>query len=295
MGSDSEIVDPEVDPEFDYRNKKVCCALSAGINSMALAVWLSNYEYKPKDIYVFYAHFEEHSPESLEFVLAGVEYLKKHFTNVIFESTNNSIIKFFESEKMIPHPMYSPCTNKLKIEPVTRFLSKHGCTIDLVGYVRTEKRRVNKMMSKGVNDLFLSKHFPILDLSDEDCFKLVKKEIGWYPRIYDLSWSDAGFINFVQNKLTLFDEYLKRKILKKLGTNKKVFLHNNCLPCKNNQVDDLLGVEYFYPEYYKKAMGLSKKLKSHWGRDKDSFTDVFMTTFGRQDYEVEGGCKVCEF
>jgi hypothetical protein len=67
------------------------------------------------------------------------------------------------------------------------------------------------------------------------------------------------------------------------------------MPCKNMQIDDLLCVEYFYPEFYKQAMELSQKLQKHWGRDKDSFVDAFMTTFGREDWEVENGCKVCLF
>lgn len=279
----------------DYRNEKVCLGLSAGINSMTVLCWLANYEYKPKDIYIFYAHFKEHSPESLEFVLSGVEYAKKHFDNVIFECTQNSILEYFEQEKMIPHPTYAPCTRALKIEPVHKFISYHNCTIDLVGYIRSEKRRIVNMESKGVNDLFLSKHFPISDLSDSDCFEIVKREIGWYPKIYDLKWNDAGFMEFVKANLSRFTEDIQRKVLKKLGTEKPVFKHNNCLPCKNMQIDDLLCVEYFYPEFYKQAMELSKKLQKHWGRDKDSFVDAFMTTFGREDWEVENGCKVCLF
>ena len=279
----------------DYRNEKVCLGLSAGINSMTVLCWLANYEYKPKDIYIFYAHFKEHSPKSLEFVLAGVEYAKKHFDNVIFECTQNSILEYFEQEKMIPHPTYAPCTRALKIEPVHKFISYHNCTIDLVGYIRSEKRRIVNMESKGVNDLFLSKHFPISDLSDEDCFEIVKKEIGWYPEIYDLKWNDVGFMEFVKANLTRFTEDIQRKLVKKLGTEKPVFKHNNCLPCKNMQIDDLLCVEYFYPEFYKQAMELSQKLQKHWGRDKDSFVDAFMTTFGREDWEVQNGCKVCLF
>lgn len=279
----------------DYRNEIVGLGLSAGINSMTVLCWLANYEFKPKDIYIFYAHFKEHSPESLEFVLAGVEYAKKHFENVIFEYTENSILEYFENEKMIPHPTYAPCTRVLKIEPVNRFISKHNITIDLVGYIRTEKRRIVNMESKGVNDLFLSKHFPISDFTDADCFEIVKSEIGWYPKIYDLKWNDAGFMEFVKANLLRFTEDIQRKILKKLGTEKPVFKHNNCLPCKNMQIDDLLCVEYFYPEFYKQAMRLSQKLQKHWGRDKDSFVDAFMTSFGREDWEVENGCKVCLF
>lgn len=279
----------------DYRNEKVCLGLSAGINSMTVLCWLANYVNKPKDIYIYYAHFREHSPESLDFVLAGVEYAKKFFENVIFEYSENSIIEFFDKQKMIPHPTFAPCTRALKIEPVNKFISYHGCTIDLVGYIRTEQRRIVNMERKGVSNLFLAKHFPISDLSDEDCFKIVKKEIGWYPKIYDLKWNDAGFMEFVKDNLSRFAEDIQRKVLRKIGTDKEVFKHNNCLPCKNMQIDDLLCVEYFYPEFYRKAMELSEKLQKHWGRDKESFVDAFMTTYGREDWEVENGCKVCLF
>jgi len=279
----------------DYTNEEVGCPLSAGINSMATLCWLANYEFKPKNIYIFYAHFKEHSPESFDFVLAGVEYAKKHFENVIFEYTENSILDFFEQEKMIPHPTFAPCTMQLKIKPANAFLSKHNCTIDLVGYVRSEQRRITNMESKGANNLFLSKHFPIRDFTDENCFELVKKEIGWYPKIYDLKWNDIGFINFVNANLYRFDEQIQKKLFKKTGSDKPVFKHNNCLPCKNMQLDDILCVEYFYPDFYQSSMELSKKLKKHWGRDKDSFVDAFMTTFGREEWEVEGSCVVCEF
>src|SRR5690554_6246603 len=110
----------------DYRNEKVCLGLSAGIHAMTVLWWLANYQYTPNDIYIFYAHFKEHSPDSLEFVLSGVEYAKKHFDNVIFQYTENSIIDFFEQQKMIPHPTFAPCTSDLKIKPVNRFIYKHN-------------------------------------------------------------------------------------------------------------------------------------------------------------------------
>ena len=56
----------------DYRSVKVMIGLSGGINSMAVLVWLAQYELRPKELHLFYAHFEEHSPGTLEFVLAGV-------------------------------------------------------------------------------------------------------------------------------------------------------------------------------------------------------------------------------
>jgi len=44
------------------KDKRVMIGLSGGINSMAVLCWLIEQEDKPKDIWLFYAHFEEHSP-----------------------------------------------------------------------------------------------------------------------------------------------------------------------------------------------------------------------------------------
>ena len=280
---------------MDYRNEIVCCPLSAGINSMAVLCWLANQEYKPKDIYIFYAHLKEHSEESMDFVLAGVEYAKKHFENVIFEYTENSAIDFFREEKMIPHPKFAPCTEELKIKPANLFLSKYNCTIDLVGYVRNENRRILNMEKKRLPDLFLQKHFPISDLTDDNCFEIVKKEIGWYPKIYDYKWNDIGFIEFVNKRINDFDEYNQKIILKDLGKDKKVFNHNNCLPCKNMNIKQLVCVEYFFPEFHKKSIELSKELNSYWGREESNYIDAFMTSFGREDWEVENSCTACKF
>ncbi len=274
----------------DYRQAKVMIGLSGGINSMAVLSWLSNYEYKPKDIYLFYAHFDEHSPDTLPFVLAGVEYAKKHFQNVVYEQTQNSVLEYFKSIKMIPHPTIAPCTRILKIMPAIEFANKHSCTIDLVGYVKSEMRRVKNMQSNGADNLFMSKQFPIMDLSNEDCFQVVKNEIGWYPKIYDLRWNDLGFIEFVKSNLHRFNDDIQKKLLKKIETDKRVFTHNNCLPCKNMQIDDYLCVEYFYPDYFKNANDLANELKKHWGRSADDY----YTSFGRQDYEVNYETQICD-
>ena len=281
--------------EIDLTNEIVCAPQSAGINSATVMCWLANLEKKPKDVYIFYSHLKEHSDDSMDFVLAVVEYSKKHFENVIFEYVENSIIDFFLQQKMIPHPKFAPCTFELKIKPANLFLSKHNCTIDMVGYIRTEKRRIENMNKKRELDLFLQKQFPISHLTDEDCFDIVKKEIGWYPKIYDYKWNDSGFIDFVNKRISYFDEYNQKIILKDLGKDKRVFNHNNCLPCKNMNIKQLLCVEYFFPEFHKKATELSIELNAHWGREQSSYVDAFMTTFGREDWEVEGGCKICEF
>jgi 3'-phosphoadenosine 5'-phosphosulfate sulfotransferase (PAPS reductase)/FAD synthetase len=246
----------------DFRNSKVMLGLSAGINSMAVLVWLAHQITKPKTIYIFYAHFKEHSPDSLEFVLAGVEYAKKHFENVVYEQTNNSVIDFFRQMKMIPHPTIAPCTRLLKIMPALEFASKHNCTVDLVGYVKNEMRRVKNMRSKGADNLFMTKHFPILHFTNEDCFDVVKEHIGFYPKIYDLR--DAK--------------------------GKRIFTHNNCLPCKNMQLDDYKEVQLYFPEYWQLAEDLAAELQKHWGRSKEDY----YVSFGRQDFEVGYEKQICD-
>lgn len=266
--------------------------LSGGINSMAVLCWLATYPLKPKELHLFYAHFEEHSPGTLEFVLDGVEYAKNKFETVTYKQTNNSVLDYFESQNMIPHPTAAPCTRFLKIEPMVNYAFENGIGIDLVGYIRTEKRRVKNMQSKGANNLFMSKQFPILSEDNEWCFETVKREIGYYPAIYDLRWSDAGLIEFVKANLYRLPEDVQKKLLKKWGKPERVFTHNNCLPCKNMQLDDLLLVEYFFATYWKNAKDLSDRLKKYWGRNADDF----YTTFGRPDlgYEKQP-CEVCAF
>lgn len=246
----------------DYSNVKVMIGLSGGINSMAVLVWLANYELKPKELHLFYAHFEEHSPGTLEFVLAGVEYAKQNFETVIYKQTNNSVLDYFREQKMIPHPTAAPCTRFLKIEPMVAYAFENGITVDLVGYVRSEKRRVKNMKSKGADNLFMSKQFPILQQDNEWCFDVVKKEIGFYPAIYDI----------------------------RNAKGKRVFTHNNCLPCKNMQIDDFEEVKEFFPDYWQKAMDLSTDLQKYWGRSENDF----YTTFGRPDLGLEKQpCEVC--
>lgn len=247
----------------DYSNKKVLIGLSGGINSMAVLCWLANYpsEYKPKELHLFYAHFEEHSEGTLEFVLAGVEYAKKHFENVHYKQTNNSVVEFFREMKMIPHPTVAPCTRLLKIEPMMNYAKDNGIDIDLVGYVREEKRRIKNMWAKNP-DTKNTKGFPIADKENEWCFQIVKKELGFYPAIYDL----------------------------KDNTGKRIFAHNNCLPCKNwNKKNFAAGNEY-YPEKMKPAIELANDLKKHWGRGE---LDIY-TRFDKNEWETNDEGQTCE-
>lgn len=235
----------------DFSGQKIMIGLSGGINSMAVLSWLAQYpeELKPLELHLFYAHFSEHSPDTLEFVLAGVEYAKKHFKTVFYSQTNNSIIESFEEWKIIPHPMIAPCTRALKIIPMAEYMMEHKITIDLVGYVRTESRRAKNMGKKSGGVLngnsvqigAIEKHFPISNQDNEWCFEIVKNTIGWYPKIYDI---------------------------KKRG--KRVFKHNNCLPCKNMQQKDFDLVKEFFPDYAQRAEDLAVKIDGYWGRKNTS-------------------------
>jgi hypothetical protein len=274
----------------DLNDKVVGCPQSAGINSAAALCRLIEAGIKPKELHIFYAHFTEHSPGSLEFVEALIELAKNNFPVVKSKITYNSVLEFFEREKMIPHPIASPCSRKLKIIPVTEYNVENRIEIDLIGYIRTEQKRIVNQEKRGGNDMFLSNGYPVADLDEEQCFTIVKKWLGWYPAIYDLRWNNAGFVLYVNANLHRFTEDIQRKLLKKIGTDKRVFKHNNCLPCKNMNIDDMLAVEYFYPEYMKAANELSDRLNAYWGRS----ADQYYTTFGKQDYEVKA-CEVCQF
>ena len=112
-------------------------------------------------------------------------------------------------------------------------------------------------------DLFsLEKHYPIGEYSDEWCFEIVDRHIGWHPKIYD--------------------------ILDKNG--KRIFKHNNCLPCKNMYPEDFEAIKIYYPKYYEQAMKLSIELKKYWGRSEDDF----YFTFGRE-LGQETTCTDCRW
>lgn len=160
---------------WNYSEKRVMIGLSGGINSMAVLCYLAKMvEDKPKELFLFYAHFNEHSSDTEKFVQSGYNYAKKHFETVHFEQTNNSVNDFFLKQKIIPHPSVAPCTRLLKIVPIVNFMEKNKIDVDLVGYVRTENRRIKNQLKRNVSN----KEYPISHLSDADCFSLVKKEIG---------------------------------------------------------------------------------------------------------------------
>lgn len=271
----------------DYSDEELMLGLSGGINSAAVLIWLSLYpeKFKPKVLHLFYAHFVEHSPDTAHFVMELIRYARKHFKCVKVKITRNSVLDFFESQKMIPHPQVAPCTRLLKILPMHEYMAENGIKIDLVGYVREERARIENMAKK--NDAVVSKNsvqlkdvlkrFPISGQTNEWCFQIVKRYLGWYPAIYDLR-DHKG---------------------------KRIFTHNNCLPCKNMQESDFKKVKKHYPTYHAKAMALSQRLNKFWGRvlkEAKSKTPLgqllFHLDFGRTPEETgfqEQTCGVCKF
>lgn len=236
----------------DLSDKRVLIGLSGGINSMALLCYLATItpeSLRPHQLYLFYAHFDEHSPDTFAFVKAGIRYAQAHFECVTWKITRNNVLKFFEGEKIIPHPIISPCSERLKIIPIMEFMREHEIDVDLVGFVRSERRRIERQKKRGAE----KKLYPIAHLSDSDCIVLVLGEIGWMPKIYGIYEND-----------------------------KRVFKHNNCLPCKNMHTKDLEAVEKYYPEYWRRAAEMAQRIDSYWGRPEEL-----------QDWD--GDCQWCAF
>jgi 3'-phosphoadenosine 5'-phosphosulfate sulfotransferase (PAPS reductase)/FAD synthetase len=267
----------EILQDISYSDDRVMVGLSGGINSMAALCYLATMvEDRPDEIYLYYAHFDEHSPDTERFVLAGVEYAKKHFNKVVYEQSQNSILSFFKEQKMIPQPKVTPCTRMLKIAPMVEFMKRHKIDKDIVGYVRHEWSRINRQIDRGVQN----KDYLIRHLSDEDCFSLVKKEIGWYPEIYRLRWDDLRIKEALLNDGHLLhpNQYRTIKEYSDQGYNfrrksYRVFKHNNCLPCKNMHQWELYLIKIFYPNYYDRAIRLAKEMGSYWGRQEEQVNE----------------------
>ncbi len=249
--------------------------LSGGINSMAVLCWLIEQENKPKEVHLFYAHFAEHSPDTFQFVADGIRYARKHFDKVHVKITSNNVLDYFRKNKMIPHPALSPCSRQLKIEVASAYAFQNDIKVDMIGYVKHElKRRLSKQKAKSQDALWqLEKQYPIGAFTDEWCFEIVMKHIGWYPAIYDLKWTEEDF---------------NEGLCDKEDIGKRIFKHNNCLPCKNMDTKDMGAVKKYFPEKHNKAIELSAELGKHWGRDKAEF----YTMFGR-DLGQDSTCKDC--
>lgn len=223
----------------DYSGKRVMLPLSGGINSMAVLCFLGEEfpdEYHPEHLFLYYSHLTEHSPDTLRFVEDGVEYAKRRFRNVTFDSTTASVNEYFISQKMIPHPTISPCSRDLKMRPLDAFFSTNKCDVRLIGYVSHEVGNRYNRAKKYVNDSF---QYPILEFTETDCFEIVDRVIGWHPAIYDIK-----------------------------ENGKRVFTHNNCLPCKNMTAKQLQAVGRYFPEYARRAAQTAAAIPgAYWGRD----------------------------
>lgn len=236
---------------MDFLGKKIMIGLSGGINSMAVLCWLGELpkERRPDELHLFYADFKEHSPDTVQFVLDGYFWARGRFKKVVYTQTDNSIMEFFEDTGFIPHPTNGKCSVALKVEPMLKYAYKNNIQIDLIGYVAKEVRRANRSIKKGTNDLFFQKEFPLLGKDDNWCFDIVTRYIGWYPAIYDIK-----------------------------ENGKRVFTHNNCLPCKNMTRKQLKSVATYYPDYYKRALKVEQETRSYFGRSR-----------------CDTGCAVCSF
>jgi hypothetical protein len=265
-----------LDDTWNYADKKVMIGLSGGINSAAVLVYLAEFvAEKPEVLHLFYAHFEEHSPDTERFVHELVEYARGKFTKIIFKQTFESVNAYFLKQNMIPHPTNSACTGHLKIFPMAHYMEENGIDVDLVGYVRSEKKRMDRQIKRGVK----GKNYLIQHLSNEDCFSLVEKYFGWCPEIYGLKWQDKRIIPFLEEHKHLIPEAQYKVVLQYAvrGYNimkhtYRVFDHNNCLPCKNMQSWQFYMVKCFFPEYYERALETAEKLDTYWGREVDNIT-----------------------
>lgn len=270
--------------------QKVLVGLSGGINSAAVLCHLKESGIHPSELHLFYAHFKEHSPDTFKFVADLVRFARKNFTNVIFKMERNSIIEWFEKNKMIPHPASSPCSRILKIERINKYAFENGISIDLVGYVKHElKRRGDNQQKNKDKGLFsLDKQYPIGEFTDDWCFDIVYRNIGWYPKLYTHSWDDTDFNMWVILNKKFWPAAIVKDINSRIKKGGRIFKHNNCLPCKNMYPWEMICIEYFYPEYHKSAMLLSERLQKYFGRDKD----LFYATFGRE-LGQESTCGNC--
>jgi hypothetical protein len=120
-------------------------------------------------------------------------------------------------------------------------------TLDLVGYVREERRRVERMRARGRSLSGGAVRYPICHLSDAECLALVDRHLGWHPMIYDLRREDG----------------------------RPSFRHANCLPCKNMNAGQLAEVERHFPERMAAARAMAERVTQargepvYWGRPSD--------------------------
>lgn len=228
----------------DYAERKVLIGLSGGINSAAVLCHLGEScpkDRHPKELHLFYAHLSEHSPDTFRFVKDCIHYARAKFPLVFVRITRSSILRYFEAEKIIPHPTVSPCSIDLKIAPMMAYAEAHGLDCQLVGFVRHEMKRLRRQKAKDPQGF---SRYPIQHWTDEDCLSFVKAVIGWYPAIYDI---------------------------KEKG--RRVFTHNNCLPCKNMHLYQIEAARRYYPDQIERAEAMAARIGSYWGRAEERETE----------------------
>ena len=232
----------------DYSRSKVRVPLSGGINSAAVLCLLGEHHpehLKPQELHLYYAHFREHSPDTFKFVADCIRYARRKFSNVKVRITRNSVNKFFIEQRMIPHPTVSPCSSRLKINPMQTYDTEQGIDVVLIGFVRHEIKRYHRALKREQKQRRAKEQYPLLNMSDEECFYIVKQIIGWYPAIYDIR-----------------------------ENGRRVFTHNNCLPCKNMSAKQFASVGKYFPAYARQAEETAAQIPGgYWGRD--DVPDVF--------------------
>lgn len=240
------------EPPIDFSGKRLLIGLSGGINSAAALCFLAERQpshMMPAELHLFYSHLREHSPDTARFVSDCIRFARKRFADVRAKISRASVNAYFEREHTIPHPTQSPCSVDLKIVPARKYIEANGIDYVLVGFVREEKRRIDRQRKYGDDSVL----YPIRHMSDDDCFDLVKRCIGWYPIIYDIRWTQDDALN---GRCQPHEK------------GKRVFSHNNCLPCKNMTARQLVQVGKHFPEYAERAMQTAANIPgAYWGRD----------------------------
>jgi len=174
---------------------------------------------------------------------------------------------------MIPHPTSNVCTENIKSKNLREYRGEKGIEVDLIGFVKQERSRIKAVTAQitglkkenvniddaienGVQNGFFEQTFlPTANWTDEDCFAEVKKAIGWYPNIYDILWSDERimpFLESVKGQMPENDRQIALKYAKRgygHDKSKRVFNHNNCIPCKNMQVWQFWICKLFFQNY----------------------------------------------
>lgn len=252
----------------DYSHSKVLVPLSGGINSAAVLCVLGDHHpdhLKPQALHLYYSHLKEHSPDTFSFVADLIRYARKKFKAVQVTVTRASVNKYFIEQRMIPHPTLSPCSRDLKFGPMQAYDRAHAIDYVLIGFVKHEYGRYLRAQEKAKKAGRTKDVYPSLNLTDDDCFEIVKQAIGWYPAIYDLRWSTA-------------DAALGLCSPRSIG--KRVFTHNNCFPCKNMSSVQIGAVGRYLPQHAARAQATAAQIPgAYWGRD--DVPDVFK-------------CDVCE-